>query len=467
MTHPANEAPRLRFLGAAGTVTGSRFLLKRGNFQILIDCGLYQGRKELRLRNWHTWPEDVSKLTAIILTHAHVDHSGFLPRLVKMGFGGPVYCTDGTAALLALLLPDSAHIQEADAEYANRKGFSKHKPALPLYTKSDAYKTLDLLRTVPYDTPTTVVSDTKFQFAPAGHLLGSASVLVSWDRGSESRRLLVSGDLGKYNDSYMKPPQPPQAPVDYLLIESTYGNRIHNDADIHAELARIVNESMERGGVLLIPSFAIGRTQEILFYLGALERAGKIPVLEVCVDSPMATSATEIYSRFAGEMNFAWDPNSTPLATARTRFTREVRESRQLASLRSNAIIISASGMATGGRVVHHLSQRVGDKRNTVMFAGFQVDGTRGRKLIDGAQTIRMFGQDWPVRAHIENFSKFSAHGDREDLLRWAGSLDRKPRQTFVVHGETLAAESLADALETNLGHQAIVPGLDASIRLP
>jgi metallo-beta-lactamase family protein len=458
--------PALRFLGAAGTVTGSRFLLEFGAHNVLVDCGLYQGLKALRLKNWEPWPFDLAKLDAVILTHAHVDHSGYLPRLYKLGYRGPVYCSGGTAALLDLLLPDAAHLQVEEAQYANRKGYSKHHPAEPLYTVADARGALSLLRSVAYRTTVSPFAGVEASLHPAGHLLGSSSVLLQWDASGSSRRLLVSGDLGKYDDAFMADPRAPEMRTDYLLIESTYGDRRHDDGVLEERLAQIVGQAVEAGGVLLVPAFAVGRTQEVLFHLSRLERAARIPVLDVYVDSPMACDATYTYFLHREDLNLDWSDRTHALKTERTRFVRSVAESKALRNVTSRAIIISASGMATGGRVVHHLSQRVGDARNTVLFAGFQVDGTRGRKLVDGAQTIRMFGQDWPVRARIEDFRAFSAHGDRDDLLRWARSLGAAPRATWVVHGEPRAAESLRESLRHELGHRAETARLGERVAL-
>ena len=451
---------RVTFLGAAETVTGSRFLLETEGAGVLFDCGLYQGLKALRQKNWRPFPVSFDRIDACVLTHAHIDHSGYLPRLFRLGYRRPVYCTPGTAALLEILLPDAAHLQMEEAQYANRKGYSKHHPAEPLYDAADAQGALSLVRTTGYREPFEAAPGVEISFHPSGHLLGAASVLAAWGKAGARRRLLVSGDLGKYDDPFMKDPSPPSEPVDFLLVESTYGNRRHDDRRVEKRLAHIVNTTVEGGGVLLIPAFAVGRTQEVLFYLSRLERAGKIPKLDVYVDSPMAVDATETYRHHREDLNFDWSSDGVRLATARTRFVRTPGESKQLAFMKRDAIIISASGMATGGRVLHHLRQRVGEARNTVLFAGFQVDGTRGRKLVDGAETIRMFGEDLPVHARIENFKGFSAHGDQEDLLRWASSLARPPRRTFVVHGEITAAEAFRDLLTERLQHHAHVPRL-------
>jgi metallo-beta-lactamase family protein len=466
MSDSAKTSPRLRFLGAAGTVTGSRYLLETADRTILVDCGLYQGLKPLRLRNWHPWAYDLARLSAVVLTHAHIDHSGYLPRLYRLGYRGVVHCTPGTEALLKILLPDAAHLQEEEAEFANRYGYSKHHPAEPLYTAADADGALGLLRAADYGAAVDLGAGHELTFHPAGHLLGAASARICFGDGAQRRRLLVSGDIGRYDDDFMADPAPPSGPVDYLLVESTYGNRNHPNDDLDEQLARIVHATMERGGIVLVPAFAVGRTQEVLFRLARLEDAGRIPVLDVYVDSPMAVDATEIYRRFSRDLNFDWSKTPTRLATSRTRFVKKTEDSKKLHEVSGRAIIISASGMATGGRILHHLRRRLPDERNTILFAGYQVDGTRGRKLVDGAPSIKMFGEEVEVRARVEDMRAFSAHGDRDDLLRWVGSLETTPRRTFVVHGEPVAAAALRDRLDEQLGHDAAVAELDGVVRL-
>lgn len=466
-TEKTNAAPRLRFLGAAGTVTGSRYLFDwRDGTATLIDCGLYQGLKPLRLRNWEPWPSDLAELGAVALTHAHIDHSGYLPRLHRLGYRGPVYCTPGTAALLRVLLPDAAYLQMEQAAHANRHGYSKHKPAEPLYDDGDATGALSLLQEVEYRTTVELGPGRRFRFCPAGHLLGAASVLLEHGEGASLRRTLVSGDLGRYDDPFMADPKPPTDRIDYLLIESTYGNRSHPEGDVEDEIVRVLSATFERGGVVVIPAFAVGRTQELLFRLRRIERAKRLRPFRVFVDSPMAIEATELYRKFSGDMNFDWAKSQDRLATDDCRFVRKASESKALHDVTGNAVIISASGMATGGRVLHHLRQRLGDGRNSILFAGYQVDGTRGRKLVDGADSIKMLGDQILVRAAVENLRGFSAHGDREDLVRWASALAGPPRRTFVVHGEPVAAAALGETLAGQLGHRAEVAGLDSSAEL-
>jgi len=462
----ATDTTRLHALGAAGTVTGSRFLLEHDGRSLLVDCGLYQGLKELRERNWKSPTFSISAIDGIALTHAHIDHSGYLPRMCHLGYRGGTYVTPGTAALLEVLLPDAAHLQEEEAAYANRKNYSKHHPALPLYTIDDAHMALDGLRQVPYRTTFQPAPGFEASFFPAGHLLGASSLLVSWGEGARKRTALFSGDVGRYGNLFMADPRPPQVAVDYLIIESTYGDRLHEGDDPSDQLAAVVNDAVDRGGVLLIPAFAAGRTQEILFYLSRLESAGAIPVLPVYVDSPMAVRATDLYARHREDLNFQWDDHVDRLATKQTTLVRSVRESKRLHELTGSAIIISASGMATGGRVLHHLARRLGDTRSTVLFAGFQVDGTRGRKLVEGAETIRLLGQDWPVRCHVTHLDGMSAHADRDQLLRWSRSITNIPKRTLVVHGEPAAAAALAGRLHDELGHRVTVPAMGDVIDL-
>jgi metallo-beta-lactamase family protein len=457
---------KLTFLGAAETVTGSRFFLEAGGGSVLVDCGLFQGLKRLRQKNWEPFPIDVGRIDAVVLTHAHIDHSGYLPRLYKLGYRKPVYCTPGTAALVEILLPDAAHLQEEEAEYANRKGYSKHHPAEPLYTTEDAMGTLSLLRTVVYTKPLRAAPGIEITLHPIGHLLGAGSAMLAWSEAGATRRLLVSGDIGKYDGDFMDDPQPTPEPADYLLIESTYGDRVHHDADVDGDLAAVVNAAIERGGVVVVPAFAIGRTQELLFHLARLERTKRIPVLDVYVDSPMAVDSTHRYLEHREDKGFEWYDQGYTLRTERTHFVREVADSKKLRAVQSRAIIISASGMATGGRILHHMSQRIGDPRNTILFCGYQADGTRGRKLIDGADSIRIFGEPWPVRAKIENLRGLSAHADSDDLVRWAGSLSNVPRRTWVVHGEGRAAQALSERLRKELHHDAAVAMLGESVEL-
>lgn len=442
----------LQFLGAAGTVTGSRHLVRAGDRRILLDCGLFQGLKELRLRNWAEPPFDPRKLDAVVLSHAHLDHSGALPRLVRQGFHGPVYCTPATGDLLRILLPDAARLEEEAAERANRYGYSKHRPALPLFTADDALAVLDLVEHRRFGRPFAVTERVTALFRRAGHVLGAATVELQVDSGSLVR-LAYSGDLGRPDRPILHDPEPVPA-ADVLVLESTYGDRRH-PPDGGEALACVVREAAERGGALLVPAFALGRTQELLWWLERLEANGRIPSLPVYVDSPMALDVTEVYTRHREELDAETVGRAGSgghlLAGARCRLARTPAESKALNELRGPVIIISASGMATGGRILHHLALRLPDPRTTVLLVGFQAAGTRGRLLRDGAREVRMLGQDVPVRARIETLDALSAHADREEALRWLAGFERPPRQTYLVHGEPPAAAALAGAIRERL----------------
>lgn len=455
---PMPQAPSasatLQFLGAAGTVTGSKFLLQVGRRRLLMDAGLFQGLKELRLRNWEAPPFTPSALEAVTLSHAHIDHSGFLPRLARTGFRGKIYCTSGTADLLKVMLPDAAMLQEEDAERANRKGYTKHRPALPLYTGEDAQEALKRLRPCPYGTPIRVMEGCSALFRRAAHILGAASVELQLESGGkEPFRLVYSGDLGRWNQPMLREPEfVPEA--DVLLLESTYGDRTH-PADPSEELARVVREAAQRGGALLIPAFAVGRAQEVIWRLRQLQDRGRIPALPIYLDSPMAIDATDLFCRHPEDhsldMKEMMDKKQCPLCCRTQRLARTPEESKAINRVQGPAILISSSGMATGGRILHHLEKRLPDPRTTVLLVGFQAAGTRGRLLKEGAKMLRMHGQNIPVRAHVETIDGLSAHADQADILRWLSGFRRPPRRTFVVHGEPGQAEGLARAVADRL----------------
>jgi len=434
----------IRFLGASGTVTGSRFLVEAAGRRVLVDAGLFQGLKEYRLRNWAPFPVPPSEIDAVVLTHAHIDHAGALPLLVRSGFRGEAFCTPATADLAGILLPDSARLQEEEARFANEKGYSRHAPAaLPLYGSADAAQALTRLRTLRYGKPREIVPGFTLSFSRAGHILGSASVLLTVaDGGGEPLRLLFSGDLGRYDAPILPDPEPPPE-ADYLVVESTYGDRSHPPDTAAAELEREVLAAVARGGAIVIPAFAIGRTQEVLYLLRELEQAQRIPVLRTYVDSPMATDATPVYRSHRedhdGEMDALLDRGIEPLRPRLLAFTRSPEESKALNRLHGPCIIVSASGMATGGRVLHHLERRLPDPSTTILLVGFQAAGTRGASLAAGAPTVRMHGKDVPVRARVVSLPGFSAHGDRGEVSRWLDGLARPPRRTFCVHGEPQA----------------------------
>ncbi len=450
------NAPTLEFLGAAGTVTGSKHLLRLGDRELLVDCGLFQGRKEWRLRNWEPFPLPIRNLDAVALTHAHLDHTGFLPRLVKDGFQGPVYCSQATADLLGILLPDSGYLQEEDAAFANRKGFSKHPNALPLYTAADAEEALRYLRPVASQEQVRLENGFQFHFHRAGHILGSKSLHVT----AGGARILFAGDLGRYRTTGGEP-EAIRDPAEYLVLESTYGNRLHPKGDVRPRLAQLIRETVERGGSIIVPAFAVERTQRLLFLLHSLRKEGRIPDVPIHIDSPMAIEAVKIFVRYAEdhdeETRAMIERHGNPLEWPQVNFARTAAESKKISASRFPSIIVSASGMATGGRVLHHLAQRLPDHHNAVLFVGFQAPGTRGQLLASGAQTVKIHGQEIPVRARVEIFEEFSDHADYEEILRWLGQFRHKPKRVFLVHGEPEQARALEARLEKQMGWEVHV----------
>ena len=445
-------APSLTFLGAARTVTGSRHLLSLGGRKILVDCGLFQGLKTLRLKNWTPFPVDPGSIDAVVLTHAHLDHSGYLPKLVREGFAGEIICSEGTAALCELLLLDSAKIQESDAEFANRHGFSKHKPALPLYGKHDAERALKRLRTIDFETPFDLGRGAQMTFRRAGHILGAASAEVRWG----GRTIAFSGDLGRYGDPLMPDPEPiPQA--DYLVVESTYGDRRHATIDPAQALLDVVERTTGRGGTVVIPSFAVGRAQELLYLCWKLRMAGRMPLTPIYLDSPMAISATGLLERHMADHRLSREDCRQAMEVAT--YVKDVEQSKSLSHDTMPKIIISASGMATGGRVLHHLKAFGSEPRNTVLFAGYQAVGTRGEALLNGAGEVKIHGGWVPIRAEIANLPMLSAHADADEILRWLGGFQRPPIRTFIVHGEGRAPDTLRDRIVADLGWECVIPG--------
>jgi len=460
----------LQFLGATGTVTGSKYVIDVHGSRMIVDCGLFQGAKELRLRNWESLPINPASINWALLTHAHIDHSGYLPRLVKDGFRGPVYTTPATADLLKIMLPDSGRLQEEDADYANRKGFSKHQPALPLYTEQDANAAVRQVHKVPYNELVQLNKFITARFIPAGHILGSSFIEVQISEAQKPPvKVVFSGDLGRYDEPILNDPSP-ETEADYLLVESTYGNRLHDHTSPKERLAQIVNETAERGGKIVIPAFAVGRTQLLVYYLRELEDEGRIPVLPVAVDSPMGAEATRLYNRHREEhdidMQRLQDVHRNPLATRNFSLVQGRSGSRALNDLRGPGIIISASGMATGGRVLHHLAQWLPDPASTVIFAGYQAAGTRGRRLEDGERQIRIHGQTVQVLAHVESISSLSAHADAGEIMRWLGEFKRPPRKTFIVHGEADSAAALRDRIAKELGWDVVLPKYKETVEL-
>ena len=456
---------KLSFLGATQTVTGSKFLLETEDRRILIDCGLFQGLKALRLRNWEEPPVDPKSVDAVVLTHAHIDHTGYLPRFVAQGFKGPVYATPATVDLARILLPDAGHLQEEEARFRNKHLLSKHKPALPLYTIENAMASLELLRPVKYGEVVALSSTLGFDLMPAGHILGSSFVRFREGGAQAEKVVLFTGDIGRYGQPIIFDPSTVES-ADFLILESTYGNRLHSDKNGTSgkdQLRDVILKTAKRGGTVLIPSFAVGRAQELLYILRALEIENKIPVLPVYVDSPMAVDAFEIFRQHREEhdlqMTELEKAGGNPLYTQRVQLARSVQDSKAINEHRFPSIIISANGMATGGRILHHLIQRLPDERNSVVFVGFQAAGTRGRTMSEGARQVRIFGVDYPVRAAVHVIDSFSAHGDYSEILRWLGGFKRAPRTTFLVHGEPKAADAMKDhILDTFKAWQVEIP---------
>lgn len=450
----------LTFLGAARTVTGSRYLVEAGGGRVLVDCGMFQGLKELRLRNWAEPPVPSASIDDVVLTHAHLDHVGMLPRLVAQGFKGRIFCTPGTQDLCSLVLPDAGRLQEEEAERANRYGYSKHKPARPLFTEDDAVKTLSRLQPVGYQRPIPVAGGAlEVEFLPTGHLLGAAYVRMRRP-GGEGGTVLFGGDLGRYNRPILPDPSD-GVKADVLLVESTYGDRLHPEEDEAARLAGFINETAEKRSKLIIPSFAIGRVEEVLYAIKRLEDARKVPALPVYVDSPMALQALKFYERHAheldgdigrrrGEVSAFCTARFTPVATP--------QESREVVESHGPAIVISASGMATGGRVLHHLAKALPDPKNTILFVGFQAAGTRGRQLIEGTQEVKIHGQFIPVHARIEKLNGMSAHADASEIVRWLKTFPTPPGTTYLVHGEPSAQDTLKTRIERELAWNVQVP---------
>jgi metallo-beta-lactamase family protein len=449
----------LTFMGATGTVTGSRYLVESSRMRVLVDCGLFQGYKQLRLRNWATFPVPPGSLDAVILTHAHLDHSGYLPRLVKSGFRGHIYCTAATSALSEVMLADSGRLQEEEAAYAGKKRSSKHREPKPLYTEADAEACLSSFRVCGQEADVTLSEDFSFSLLPAGHLLGAAQVRMRVG----GKILHFSGDLGRDNDLLMPPPAPlPE--TDVLVCESTYGNRVHPKADVADELAEVIQRVAARGGVILIPAFAVGRTQELLLQLDRLRRHGRIPDLPIFVNSPMAQAATAIHERFSGAHRLTQSECRRMCEVATP--VRTVEESKALNLKSGPMIIVSASGMLTGGRVLHHVMAFGSDPRNAIVLAGFQAAGTRGARLVAGERVLRIFGRDTPINAEVVALQGMSAHADHEGLMRWLRTAPGPPGMTYVTHGEPDASDALRYSIEHELGWTARVPEHLESVQL-
>ncbi len=450
--HKGSTMTSIQFLGAAGTVTGSRYLLQTGAARVLVDCGLFQGYKALRERNWASPTFDPASLDAVVLTHAHIDHTGYLPRLCTLGFRGAVYCTFGTRDLLQILLPDSGYLQEQDARRANKYGYTRHHPAQPLYTREDAERSLTQLRPVAFDKTFEVATGVAANFTRAGHIVGSACLALQIDKV----RVTFSGDVGRPRDPIMKAPVA-LSPTDYLVVESTYGDRRHPAEEVKEVLARVVNETAKRDGVILVPAFAVGRAQHVLHLVAQLREEGRIPDLPTFLDSPMAIDATEIFCEHTADHRLS--AQECRAMCAAVQYSRTPEESKAIDAGLGPRIVVSASGMATGGRILHHLRTFLPDERNTVLIVGYQPSGTRGRALVEGTDELKIHGQYVKVRAQVVQVQGLSAHADYAEVLEWLTSSNLAPKRVFVCHGEPAAADGFRRRLKDTYGWDAVVPG--------
>lgn len=457
---------RIAFHGAAETVTGSRHLFTVDRKHVLVDCGLFQGREDIRDRNWAPFPIPPSEIDAIVLTHAHNDHVGYLPRLVAQGFRGPVYATPGSIGIARITLPDSGRIQEEDARYANRHGTSRHQPALPLYTEEDAYAALKRFEKVHYHEMRPLPGGLHFQFLPAGHIVGSAFAEIYLPSGE---RVLMGGDLGRFHTPIIVDPSRVEF-AEHLVIESTYGDRLHSKENVQERIRDIFNDAYRRQSVVLVPSFAIGRTQELLYHICSLQGAGLLPRIPIYVDSPMASAATLLYNEadedHDKEMKLMLQENVNPLRPDYLEFVRDANQSKAINSQSGPMVVIAGSGMANGGRIVHHLKHRLGDPSTVVLFTGYCVEGTLGRRLLDGDSEVKIHG-DWiPVRAQIERLDSLSAHADYAEMLDWLGGFKTPPKTTYIVHGEPPAQASLKEKIEARFGWNVVIPHHGQSFHL-
>lgn len=451
----------LKFLGAAGTVTGSRYLLSINNQKILIDCGLFQGLKELRLRNWDPAPIDAAELETILITHAHIDHTGYLPRLVRQGFRGKIICTHATADLMHIMLKDAAKLQEEEAAFAFKQGYSRHSRPEPLFTLEDAEGVFPLVKSYPMEKDILIDQKLSVRFLNAGHILGASTIELNINNGGTKKTIVFSGDIGRYDDPIMHPPSIVQE-ADILVMESTYGDRSNPSDQVEEDLQKVINDSIRSGGPIVIPAFAVGRTQTLIYYFQKLIDQKKIPPLSIYIDSPMAISVTDLYEQHPDnhriEVLHDQGQKLSLFDASNIHYCNSAESSKALNDLRRPCIIISASGMATGGRVLHHLFHRLPDPSTTFLFAGYQAMGTRGRDLIEGRESIKIFGQFVPVRARIRVINGLSAHADRPELLRWLGAIKNKPKKVFITHGEPPASKSFAEEIQRKLGWQVFVP---------
>jgi len=458
---------QVKFLGAAKSVTGSRYLVEMDGFTFLFDCGLFQGMKELRLRNWDEFPLDPSRIDAVVISHAHIDHTGYLPKLVKDGFAGPIYCTPPTADLMEIMLLDSAKLQQEEAAYAQKKGYSKHKNPAALYSEDDARVVFQMFKTFGYNTKFRIHDRVEVIYRDAGHLLGSAITEVFIKGDTQTKKIVFSGDIGRYQQDLLRVPAELEQ-ADVLFIESTYGTKDNPFDDPEDDLTRIVNETFERGGVLVIPAFAVGRTQSLLYYFRKLMKEDRIPDVPVYVDSPMAISATYLFYKHPSyhKVETSREELARDMETNMLVFVKSPEHSKSLNNITSRAIIISSSGMMTGGRILHHMFNRLPNKQDTFLVAGYQAEGTRGRRLLDNEPTIRIFGEDVKVNCKVEFMSSISGHADRGELFRWMKNFKDKPKITFCVHGEGEEQEKYAQAIRDTYQWNVMVPEYLESVRL-
>jgi metallo-beta-lactamase family protein len=451
---------RLKFLGAAQSVTGSKFLLELDNRKVLIDCGLFQGKKELRLRNWDRLPIEADKIDLVVITHAHIDHTGYLPRLIKDGFRGRIVCTHATKDLMRIMLKDAAKLQEEEAQFAFKKGYSKHSKPEPLFTEQDAEKVFEYVDSVRFDKQTTLFPNLAVRFQPAGHILGSAIAELFITGKNQKKKIVFSGDLGRSDDPIMNPPSS-ITEADILLVESTYGDRLNPMDQIENDLIKIIVDSFNRNGAIIIPAFAVGRTQLMIYHIQQLMKNKLVPTMPVYVDSPMAISVTDLYEKHAAEHKIKITNEGGTLMSIfddpTIHYCHTPESSRALNDITHPCIIISASGMATGGRVLHHLYHRLPNENDTVLIAGFQAEGSRGRRILEGEPTIKIFGEEVPVHCHVKVINGLSAHADQSELLGWISKFKEEPKMTFIIHGEPTASEIFANKM-IEMGWKPIIP---------
>jgi metallo-beta-lactamase family protein len=460
---------RIKFLGGAKTVTGSRHLLEVDHYKILIDCGLFQGLKELRLKNWDEFPVEVDSIDAVLITHAHIDHTGYIPRLVRQGYSGLIYCTKPTEDLMQIMLMDSAKLQEEEAAFARKKGYSKHENPLPLYNTRDVENVLPLIRSFDFREPVTLNDQISVQFHNASHILGASMIEIILTGENQQKRILFSGDLGRKEDILLYPPSEFHA-ADILIMESTYGDRDNPQGDHLDQLAEVINRALDRGGCLLIPAFAVGRTQMLLYYMKLLSESGRIPDVPVFFDSPMAFSVTEIYLKYypyhkLDESNLQLN-NGSAFDFKNLRYRRSQDESISINEIYTRAIIISSSGMCTGGRIMHHLFHRLQRPNDTLLFIGYQAEGTRGHRILNGEETVKLFGLDIPIKCHVEKLEGFSAHADKMEMTEWLDKFQSSPKNVFIVHGEELSAIHFGAHIHEKYGWNVQVPSFMESFEL-